>query len=224
MPTRQRIRSSILVLSERLDDLGYTVGNVLGPYNESGEKVPEDEVSGLEDEDLQYFLTARVSKSEFYIQFRTAYEYGIIVYSMDILGHLASYLDNEEVESIIEESISWADLEEEKELQLRSQAVESIISNTDPVQFHEAAFNLGVYASTSMVEYLQTTTENGFPKQFQTTRGIFPYTEKMSLKRVDDRIHPVIVAGERGRRYVEYSFRIDKDDKDPSEYEFRHII
>lgn len=223
MPTKQRVRGAIVEVSERISDLGYETHELVGPVNSEGEEISADEVDEVSDE-VRYYLTGSANGANFYILFSPSREYTTIVYPMNVLGYLGRQLDEDEVNSIIDEDIEWEELNSQSEDQARNSAAERIIDNTDPGHFHRAAFNLSTYASTSLVDYQQITTENGFPAEFQCVRGMFPYSEQISMARLEDRIYPVVIAGERGRRYAEYSFRIDKEDKIPQEYEFRSLL
>lgn len=222
MPTRSRVQGSVVELSEVISDLGYEVGDFVGPIGENGEEVAEEEIS--DEEDYRYYLTGDAQGSKFFITFSTGTDYASVVYPMDIRRHLTGYLDESEIEAIIEDEINWDDLTEEEKQNINYNAVQNIIENTDPSEYLPSAFTLSAYASTALVSYRQTTTSNGFPVEFQCDQGIFPYTEQLTLQSVDNRIQPVLTAGERGRRYVEYSFRVDKENKDPSEYEFRAMF
>ncbi|WP_423997370.1 hypothetical protein [Halorubrum trapanicum] len=223
MPTKQRVRSAIVEITEALTSIGYETNDLIGPVNEKGEQIPEGEVEET-DEVVQYYLTGETSRSNFYLRFSLDQQYAVAVYPMNVLRHLGSYLDRDEAEAIIDEPLDWAEMNEQEEDMMIQTAAERVVENTDPANFHQAAFNLSAYASTSLVDYRQTTTDDGFPKEMQCVRGIFPYTEHITLEQIDSRIHPVIVAGERGRRYIEYSFRIDKENKSPEDYEFKALI
>ena len=223
MPTKQRVRSAIVEISEGLSSIGYETNDLIGPVNSTGEEISEEEVEEA-DEAVQYYLTGETSRSNFYLRFDLDTQYAVVVYPMNVLRHLGSYLDRDEAEAIIDESLDWTEMNDQEEDMMMLTATERVVENTDPAKFHAAAFNLSTYASTSLVDYRQTTTEEGFPKEFQCVRGIFPYTGHLTLDQIDSRVHPVIVAGERGRRYVEYSFRIDKEEKSPEEYEFKALI
>jgi len=223
MPTNQRVQSAIVDLSEGLSAIGYETKDVIGPVNPNGEPIPEEEIEEIQ-EDVQYYLTAETSRSSFYIRFDLDSEYAIVVYPMSVLGHIGSYLNKDEVEALVGESIDWGETNDQEEDMITKRAAELVVENADKSQYHTAAFNLSVYASTSVVDYRQTTTDSGFPVEFQCLRAIFPYSENMTMERIDNRVHPVIIAGERGRRYVEYAFRINKDNKSPEEYEFESIF
>lgn len=222
MPTRSRVQGAVVELSEIISDLGYDVGDFVGPIDENGEEIAEEEVS--EEGDYRYYLTGDAQGSKFFITFNTGADYASVVYPMDVRRHLSAYLDESELDVLLEEQIDWNNLTEEERQNANFKGVQKIIENTDPSEYLHSAFTLSAYASTALVSYRQTTTSDGFPVEFQCSLGIFPYTEQLTLQSVDNRIQPVLTAGERGRRYVEYSFRIDKENKDPSEYEFRSIF
>jgi len=223
MPTNQRVRSAIVGVSEGLADLGYEVIDLVGPINSEGQEISEEELEG-EEAGVQYYLTGQSRHVNFYITFNLDNRYAVAVYPMNVLRHLGSYLDRDEIDRLLDRSIDWEDIDEQERDRMAMDAAEQAVENTDPAQYHMAAFNLSAYASTSLVDYRQITTDNGFPTEFQCVRGLFPYTEHMTIKRLDDRVQPIIIAGERGRRYMEYSFRLEKEDKSPEEYEFAAII
>ena len=218
MPTDQRIQSAIIEIAEQLDQIGYEIDDTRGPVDAAGEAIPEDEVD--EAERFQYYLIAGTSGTFFYILFDSQGRHATVVYPFDVLRHLGQGLSDEEVEAILDQSIEWNDLQGSEADLLYSQAAETIIGNTPPKVFDQPAFNLSIYASSAIVDYRQTQTETGFPREFQSARVIFPYTEHMSLSQLNERVNTVIIAGERGRRYVEYAFAIDTEDKQPQNYEF----
>lgn len=223
MPTDQRIHSAIIDITEGLSDIGYNVTDLIGPINNDGEEIPEEEVN-TEESDVVYYLTAETSHANFYIRFTSSDQYAVVVYPMNVLRHLGSYLNKDELAELLDRSIDWDVINDGDRNMLFEDAAKKIVDNTDPVKYHTAAFNLSAYASTSLVNYRQITTENGFPTEFQCARALFPYTEHMTIRRIDDRVQPTIISGERGRRYMEYSFHIDKEDRSPKEYEFKAII
>ena len=208
----------MIEIAEQLEKLGYRVDETRGPINPEGESIPEEEIQDTER--FQYYLIARAGEKVFYILFDNQKSYATVVYPFDVLRHLGQRLSKEEVEAILDEKIDWDDVEDDGTALLHSQAAGVVIENTPPEVFPQPAFNLSIYASSAFVDYRQTRTERGFPREFQSAQGIFPYTERMSLSQLDNRVHPVIIAGERGSRYVEYSFIIDKEDKHPQDYEF----
>jgi len=223
MPTNRRVRSAIITITEALEDIGYELLDLIGPVDRDGEEISEDEVPEHEP-DVQYYLTGQGRRAKFYIRFSLNRKFANIVYPMDVLGHLGSYLERDEIEALLDQSIDWESVDLAEVDSLAVDAAERVVSNTDPIEYHTAAFNLSAYASTALVDYRQVTTNNGFPTEFQCSRGLFPYTEQMTIKELDDRLEPVLVAGERGRRYMEYSFRIEKEDRVPEDYEFTTII
>ncbi|GAB3690418.1 hypothetical protein GCM10028857_26770 [Salinarchaeum chitinilyticum] len=226
MPRRERVRGAIVEVAELLPKLGYEAHDVIGPVDEQGEDVPMEALEAEEEleRSVQYYLTGSAGGANFYVMFELDKEFALIVYPMDVLRHLGSLLDEDEARQILDEPIDWDDVEPQAEDRLYRTAARTVVNNTDPEQFHRAAFTLSAQASTSIVDYHHTTTENGFPVEFQCARGMFPYTERLSIERLDNRLFPVRVAGERGRRYVEYSFHIAKEDREPAEYEFRNLI
>jgi len=218
MPTNNRIQSALIEVAEQLDRLGYVVEETRGPLNMEGDVVSEDEIEDAER--FQYYLITRADEKVFYIFFDNNRDHAIVVYPFDVLKSLGQKLNDEEVKAILDDPVDWDDLSDDEIEILHSRAVEEVIENTPPNAFYRAAFNLSVYASSAIVDYKQTRTESGFPREFQSTRGVFPYTDHMSLSELDDRVDPVIIAGERGRRYVEHAFMIDKEEKQPQDYEF----
>lgn len=219
MPTERRVESAIITISEMLEELKYEVQETLGP-----EKIEAEKNSNIESSTLVYYLVARARDSTFYITFRTDTKIANIVYQMDVLSHLTQYLDRKEVATIIEDDPNWDEIPPEQERELYLDAIREIIQNTDQSKIHRPAFTLSAHSSTSFVDFLAERAENGFPVQFQCTRAMFPYSGELSIQAIDDRVYPVIVAGRRGRRYVEHSFRIEKEGLEPTEYEFAAII
>lgn len=224
MPTRDRVRGTLVETSEQLSQIGYEAEEIVGPVNSDGEEIPLDEVEERPDEDVRYYIIGSSETVSFYILYQLDKNFAMIVYPMNVFSHLSSYLNEEEVETILEESIDWDGISPQRKENINRKAIQKIVEQTDPLKYHRAAFNLSVYASTALVDYNQMTTDEGFPIEFQCVRGMFPYTEQISMSRIDDRVHPVLIAGERGRRYIEYSFRIDKEDKNPKEYKFAALI
>jgi len=218
MPTNNRIQSALIEVAEQLDRLGYVVEETRGPLNMEGDVVSEDEIEDAER--FQYYLITRADEKAFYILFDNKRDHAIVVYPFDVLKSLGQKLNDEEVKAILDDPVDWDDLSDDEIEILHSRAVEEVIENTPPNVFYRAAFNLSVYASSAIVDYKQTRTESGFPREFQSIRGVFPYTDHMSLSELNDRVDPVIIAGERGRRYVEHAFMIDKEEKQPQDYEF----
>lgn len=218
MPSNDRTRSVVIELSERLVDLGFEITDLVGPLDSRGEEA--DFENGDEDTGLHYYLLAEGSRGRFYIAVGTDRKYGEIVYQMDVIKHLSNYLDESEVDSVLDSDHEWDDLEETESEQIEKEAVVQILSNSDPYILHNASFNLSAYASTSVVNYHSNTVNEYFPAKYQCVRSIFPYSEHMTLKEVDDRVEPVLIAGERGRRYVEHSFHIRSVDEEEGEYEF----
>lgn len=218
MPTDNRIQSALIEVAEQLDRLGYMIEETRGPLNMKGDVVAGDEI---EDTDrFQYYLIARGNEEVFYILFDNKRDHAVVVYLFDVLSSLGQKLNDEEVKAILDDPVDWDDLSDDEIEILHSRAVEEVIENTSPNPFHHAAFNLSVYASSAIVDYKQTRTESGLPREFQSTRAMFPYTDHMSLSELNDRVGSVIIAGERGRRYVEHAFLIDKEEKQPQDYEF----
>lgn len=224
MPTNERIRGTIVEVSERLEDLGYQMTDFVGPVDETGEEISEEKLQGKEPPEAAYYLVSEANGAQFYIMFQTSAKYASIVYPMNALSYLGRNLDIDEIGQILEQDLDDSELTAEEIQELSIEAAKKIVENTSVDQFHTPAFNLSAYASTSLVEYRQQTTDRGFPTEVQCTRGMFPYDEQISLNYLDDRVHPVIIAGERARRYIEYAFTIDKQNKDPIEYTFKSVL
>lgn len=217
MPTRERVRGAIVEVSELLAELGWEPREVIGPVDESGEDIGANDLDP-DSERAQYFLVASAHRANFYVQLPLDSPFASIVYPLNVLNVLGSRLSGEEIESILD--VTWDDLDEERREGAQVEAAHRILSNSDPDEIRAGAFALSTYASTALVEYQHRTTEAGFPAEFHCVRALFPYTENLTLAQLDRRITPVIIAGERGRRYVEYSFDIDREDKEPPEFEF----
>lgn len=222
MPTDERVQAAVIEISEQLTAIGAEVDDAFGPANLDGEEVPQEEIEEL-DEQLQYYLSGNLNGNYFYLTFPLEYDYAVIVYPMDVLKYLGLQLSNEEIEQVVEESIEWEELSPEVKDQVYASAGSVIAENTDQVEFQRGSFELSIYGSNPLVSYRERVTENGFPAEFQCVRGLFPYTESVSASELDNRLTSVVNTGNQARRYVHYSFSIDKDNKQPSEYEIRHL-
>jgi hypothetical protein len=226
MPTEQQIEVVIGELLEIVDQLGYDSGDVIGPLYEPDAEDDEDEeeigeASKTEEshiEETLYYLTASGKVGSFYIAFSTEYKYASVNYPLSIGLNIGSRLEPDEVLELSESSADWDDLEETEKDDLYESAGITIIENTPIESIWHPKFNISAYASTALVSYEETLTENGFPYQFRCNRGMFPYTEELTLKSIDDRISSVMIAGNRGKRYVDSSFVVD-DSGDIDEYE-----
>ena len=229
MPTRNRTRGAAVETSEILTELGFDVHDIRGPITAEGEELDPEaadqtQSEGAEPEYYQYYIIAGLEKSSFYLKLQSDRSFGTIIYPMDIISALSGQLEEKEVGAILGEPIDWDSIDENQRYALYSEAIENIIQNTDQDVYYRAVFNLSAYASTSLVQYTTETTEDGFPKEFQCGREFFPFTENLTLQYVNDRVISVLIAGERGRRYVNYSFKIHKEGKEPPEYEIRTVI
>ena len=214
MPTERRIEATIVALSEVLEQIGYQIEETTEP------RALDNENGDFDSAEKIYYLIINARQSQFYITFRTDLNYCSIVYPMDIMKHLSLYLDDEEVDLIMNVDSKWQNLNDKQKEELYTEAIIKIVNNTDKSRIREASFDLFKYASSPMIELLFERDENGFPLLFQCNRGIFPYTQELSMKEVDDRVFPVLVAGRKGRKFVEHSYRIKKEDREPDEYEF----
>lgn len=224
MPTEKRLRSAITEISEKIELIGYEVNEVIGPLNSDDKKIGREEFEENIQEDVHYYLTAGIEKISFYIQFRLDREFAMIVYPLDVFRQLSILIDNKETEAILTQAYDWDKLGAKEKEQLHIKAINKITQNTNSEQFLEAAFNLTIYASSENVQYKQNTTDDGFPVKYQCVRPLFPYTEQMTISHIDNRIFPVINAGERGKRYIQYIFRLDKENKQPQEYEIKSLL
>jgi hypothetical protein len=211
MPTERRVEGATVEISEKVERLGDDVVDVIGPQEEDSENENAEEEIG-------YYILIESNESRYYIYLSTAREYASVVYPYETYTHIGALLSKEEIESFHDEDVNWEDSSSE-EIQIKTdEAAAQVINNTSADEIWQATFNLSAYASTSFVEYYPTQYDSGFPHQFQCTRVIFPFTEDLSLKYLDSRITPTIVAGKRGKRYVESAIYIDKEDKDPKDY------
>lgn len=225
MPSGKRVESKVIEVGETLENIGYEINEFIGPTNSEGDSVdPEQDEDSEEEDDLLYYLTCSLEGAEFYIAFPTNRKTASIVYPMDVLAYLGSQLSENEIETLADESINWGSLSPEEKEEYEILASKTVINQTDPENYIIPAYNLSACVSTSLIDYRQTITEDGFPTRFQCLRLMFPYTEQVTMKSLEDRIMPVIVAGNRGKRYIEYAFQFEKEDRDPQEYEFNSII
>lgn len=224
MLSPQKVEAKLFEVSENLESLGYEIRDVVGPNNKAGESIDPEEVENIKDMEVVYYLSCELQQAEFYIAFSTNRKTASIIYPMDVLAYLGSRLSENEVESVVDEQINWENLSSENEREYRVSASKTIVEQTDPEDYAYPAYNLSAYASTSLIDYRQTTTKDGFPTEYQCLRLMFPYTEQITMKSVEDRIMPVIVAGNRGKRYMDYSFRFETENRDPEEYKFKAVI
>ncbi|WP_436933715.1 hypothetical protein [Halovenus marina] len=203
--------------------MGYEIDDFSGPIKEDGEEVEPEKIEDEEDGRFRYYLTIKLEGSQCYIVFDTAFRHAEITYPLNIANTVSRQLETDEIEELTGESVDWESLDELEESDLKRNAALKVIDNTDPSTAHRASFNLSAYTSTALVDYRHRLAENNFPIEFQCTRSMFPYTEDVTLQYLDDRIMPVIIAGERGRRYAQYSFAIEKEDRQPAEYEIESL-
>lgn len=224
MPSPEKVEAKLFEVSETLESLGYEITDVVGPNNKQGEPIDPEEYENIGDTEVVYYLSCQLQRAEFYIAFSSNRETASIIYPMDVLAYLGSRLSENEVESIVDEQINWESLSPEDERKNRVLASKTIVEQTDPEDYAQPAYNLSAYASTSLIDYRQNTTEEGFPTEYQCIRLMFPYTEQITMKSVEDRIMPVIVAGNRGKRYMNYSFRFETKDRKPEEYRFKSVM
>lgn len=224
MPSNERIRGSIVEMSDRLGDLGYGTKQLVGPIAGDGEEIRPEDIDENTAKPISYYLVAESGEQEFYIEFSTEREFSTIVFPLSVEKRLANRLSDEELRGLLDEEIDIEDFNSEEREVLLKRGARNIIRNTPAEHYLKAQFVIGSQASTSLVDYVQTTVE-GFPVEFRCRRAIFPYTENLTLEYVDDRVHPVIIAGNRGRRYVDSSVAIlnsvDGESLDPNEYEVR---
>lgn len=215
MPTEKRIAGAAYEISETLKALAYDVGDLVGPIK-------------LENEDSEveqkiFYITAEGSHGAFYIAFSDQYDFANVVYPYNIATSMSDLLTAEEIESIIGVSPDWDKIDNDYKRDLLEKAGLSVIENTPIEALRLPQFHLSAYGSTAIVSYTDAPAENGFPREFQCKLSIFPYTENTTLRELDYRVDPVLIAGERARRYVESSFYIDKEGE-PSDYELRALF
>lgn len=223
MPTDERLRGVLVELAETLEELGYEIDEILGPVSNDGEEVDEDTVDS--DTVLNYFIMGAASGSRFYIVLGSNRKYGEVVYPFDVRKQLATNIQERHVDKILGKTHEWGEFESDGEgVKLRHDAIDKVIENTRPVVKRRATFNLSAYASTAVVDHRQGFSDGQFPVQFQCLRAIFPFSEQISLKHLDDTVHPVLIAGERGRRYVESAFTIADDTTDSGKYEVQLLF
>ena len=214
MPTKNRLEAATVELSEKIERLGYDVNDVIGPI----ELESDNSDSNSEDESLVYYITVE-GNSRFYIELNTNFEFGQISYPYSVARFVGRQLNSTEIEEITGESPEWDDSDNEEIEDIITKAGTMVISNTPRESLWLGKFNLSAYASTALVKYNVTNSQDGFPLDFKCSKGVFPYDNAPSLKQLDNGIEPVVIAGERGRRYAESAFIIDKEFDSPDNYE-----
>lgn len=208
MPTENRVDAAVVEISEKIERLGDDVVDIIGPEE------PTEKENGV-----RYYILIESNESRYYIALTTAYEYGTVVYPYETYTHIGALLSEDEIESFHSEEINWEDEDREEVQKKTDEAAAKIINNTSAGEIWQAVFNLSAYASTSLVNYYAEQDNNsGFPHQFQCTRNIFPFTEELSLRSLDSRTTPTVIAGKRGKKYIESAIYINKEDREPQEY------
>jgi hypothetical protein len=207
MPSKNRVAGVAVEISEKIPELGYTVDEIVGPVeieDEDGENIVEN----------KYYVHAEKGNTYFYVHLTDRYKFCQIVYPYNIASLIGQRLSESEIQH-------FTDLAENNEEEQTSEVVAGteIIEQTPIEKLWEAKFNLAMYSSMPSVNYSERTSQNGFTLEFQTTRGIFPYTESLSLRNLDERVESVLIAGDRGARYAESAFFVEKEDRDIYEYE-----
>lgn len=216
----------IVEIREILEDLGYEVVRVRGPFDQDGDLIDDeaDFDDSNPDSRLLYFLIANAGPAQFYIRFDTGAKYAQMTYQMNIIRYVSRQLEEDEVELLLDINPVWDDIDPSEHEAHFSNAIRKIIENSDPIEFNKASYYLFAYSTTALVEHVQERTEDGFPTTFECTRTLFPYTENMTLQHVDDRLLQLLIAGNRGHRYVREAFIIDKTSDNPTEYNFMFPI
>lgn len=214
MPTEQRVQGTVVEISQKLENLGYTNLEVVDPsgVDESEEKNEDNE----EDPNPVFYIFAETPRANFYIAITTGANYGKIVYPYQISNHIGEQLEDDDVDYLVSEQEYEFEDDEDREL-MKKVAGEQVIEQTPIEDLWHAKFNLSAYATTALAEYEETLGENGFPIQFKCQKGILPYEDDFSLRTLDNSINAVLIAGNRGRRYIEASLYVD-DEGDPDEY------
>lgn len=203
MPSKEQTAEAAEDIAEKLSRLGF------GEISHEGPIEIEDDGSTVH----QHYIYANKNNSVFYFQLLDKFEFGRVVYSYDIARTIGKQLSDEEIRELVD-----VDSDKEIELELITDAGVQIIEQTPSGPLNMARFNIAAYATTALVDYREGTTVNGFPSQFQCTRGIFPYNGNMTLRNLDDRVETTLTAGDRGARYVGSALLVDKDQEDPSDY------
>ena len=216
MPSDQRVQAQLVEIQELLPGLGYSIEDITGPTGPQGGALTERD---LEEDDVEavYSITARARGPVFSINLSTSSPYASVTYRLNTIDHLSDHLTETQVSELLQDNVSWDKISEERKIELRREALERVLNNTDPREWVGGAFNLSVYASGWRVKYDQEVNSNGFPLMYRCAKAFFPYSEEITLRRLDEAIDPVIIAGERGLRYLDSSFYIDTEGQ-PEEY------
>lgn len=206
MPTKQRLQGTVVEISQKLEKLGYEDFEVIEPGEESESN-----------SEAVYYIFVEAAIGNFYIVLSTEQMYGRIVYPYDIGRHIGEALEKEEAKELAKETGKIDTVENVDDSDLRSLAGIKVINQTPIDGLWRGKFNISAHGSTSLVSYREELTENGFVNRFKSVKGFLPFEDDFSLRTLDDRIDAVLIAGNRGRRYVESSLYI-VDKGEPEEY------
>jgi hypothetical protein len=197
MPPHEEVEDAVEDVSDMVTRLGFELDHV-------------DEPNDEQQDNENYYIYANKSGEHFYIILTTAYEFGEVVYAFNIAASIGNLLSEEEIDKLVDDDVEYP----------RERAGEVLIEQTPIARILRAKFSISAYSSNSLVNYSENTAENGFPIKYECRRGIFPYTDGFSIRKLDDRIESTITAGKRGARYVNNGLFIDKNNKeDPTEFE-----
>lgn len=205
MPTKNRIEATLDELAEVIESVGDDVHRIEGP-----QELEDDE--GVEH--TVYYLFGESDDSRFYLTATTELDHMAAFYPYSVARRIGQITPEEERELIL----SDLDIDEDAE-ELGAEELEfvgeQIIDQTPDGIINRARFNIAAYGSSDLVDLqFEGQSDIGF---FRTARAMYPYTEKITIRNVNDRIMASVHLGKRASRYVRSSFYVSKDDIDGEE-------
>lgn len=205
MPTETGVRKAVEELREGIEALQFTVSDISGPISSEIDN-QEDE----QDSSVQYYIIFESERGSAFILLSTIAQFGQVTFPFSITRDIGARLDDNEIEEIggvpdVEE------LSDEEHDDLLESAGLKILNNTEAESLHIPQFQVARSGTSEHVSYHEETAENGFPTEIQCRRAVFPYSGKMRLNELDNRIESVINTGVQARNYVESAIVIDDD-------------
>lgn len=210
MVSERQLQASLIQIVEALSDLGDVVTDTLEPDD-------------LETDEEQYYILAESDGSNYYIATTVDANHATVVYPLNTARALGERLKQEEQETILS-SISDEIPEDEGH---QHEAVGNYILDRTPKETSAMArFNIAAFGTTSNAN-IRMDPEGDitrFPSYIQCTRNLFPFTEKISMRELNDRVMSVIISGKNAKRYFNSSVHItpedgtELDETDPVDY------